>query len=83
MGNANRWASAATAAGFTVNRTPMYGAVFQTGAGWYGHVGVVTAVNGDGSITISDMNGIAGWGRVGTKTLSKGEWSSYYFIHGR
>ncbi|MDO5480754.1 MAG: LysM peptidoglycan-binding domain-containing protein, partial [Candidatus Saccharibacteria bacterium] len=49
MGNANRWASAAAAAGFTVNRTPMYGAVFQTGAGWYGHVGVVTAVNGDGT----------------------------------
>ncbi|MBQ9403098.1 LysM peptidoglycan-binding domain-containing protein [Candidatus Saccharibacteria bacterium] len=83
MGNANTWASAARSAGFTVNRTPAYGAVFQTTAGWAGHVGVVVGVNADGSVTISDMNGIAGWGRVGTKTISASEAASYNYIHGR
>ena len=82
MGNANMWASAARAAGFVVNRTPAYGAVFQTGGG-LGHVGVVIGVNPDGSVTISDMNGIAGWGRVGTKTISAGEAASYTYIHGK
>ena len=83
MGNAYNWAGAAAAAGFSVNKSPQAGDVFVSGRGYYGHVGIVSAVNGDGSITISDMNGIAGWGRVGTKTLSKSEWSSYSFIHGR
>lgn len=82
MGNANMWASAASAAGFVVNRTPAYGAVFQTGGG-LGHVGIVTGVNADGSVTISDMNGIAGWGRVGTKTISAAEAARYNYIHGK
>ena len=83
MGNANTWASAAASAGFKVNRTPAYGAVFQTSAGWLGHVGIVTGVNSDGSITISDMNGVAGWGRVGTSTISASQAGSFYYIHGR
>lgn len=83
LGNANTWANAARAAGFAVNRTPAYGAVFQTSAGWLGHVGVVTKVNSDGSIVISDMNGIAGWGRVGSKTISAAEAAQYTYIHGR
>ena len=83
MGNANTWASAARAAGFNVNRTPAYGAVFQTAASWLGHVGVVIGVNSDGSVTISDMNGIAGWGRVGTRTISASEAAQYTYIHGR
>ena len=82
MGNAYNWARSAAAAGFSVNKTPQAGDVFVSSRGYYGHVGIVTAVNGD-SITISDMNGIAGWGRVGTKTLSRSEWSSYSFIHGK
>lgn len=83
MGNANTWASAAASAGFKVNRTPAYGAVFQTSAGWLGHVGVVIGVNADGSVVISDMNGIAGWGRVGTKTISASQATQYTYIHGR
>ncbi|MBQ3271024.1 LysM peptidoglycan-binding domain-containing protein [Candidatus Saccharibacteria bacterium] len=83
MGNANTWASAAASAGFTVNRTPAYGAVFQTSAGWLGHVGVVLGVNADGSVVISDMNGIAGWGRVGTKTITAAQAAQYTYIHGR
>lgn len=84
MGNANSWARAAAAAGYAVNRTPVAGAVFQTtGGSYYGHVGIVNSVNSDGSITISDMNGIAGWGRVGTKTISQSEWSKYNYIYPR
>lgn len=83
MGNANSWAIAAARAGFVVNRTPAYGAVFQTTAGWAGHVGVVTGVNADGSVVISDMNGIAGFNRVGSKTISAAEAAQYTYIHGR
>ena len=56
LGNANTWAARAAAAGYTVNRTPSAGAIFQTSSGWYGHVGYVEAVNGDGSITVTEMN---------------------------
>ena len=56
LGNANTWASRAAAAGYTVNRTPAAGAIFQTSSGWYGHVGYVESVNGDGSITVTEMN---------------------------
>lgn len=84
MGNASSWARSAAGAGYTVSRTPVYGAVFQTAGGsYYGHVGVVTGVNGDGTITISDMNGIAGWGRVGTKTISAEEAARYNYIYPR
>lgn len=83
MGNANTWAAAAAAAGFSVNRSPQRGDVFQTAAGWAGHVGIVMSVNADGSITISDMNGIAGWGRVGTSVIPASQVSNYMYIHGR
>lgn len=56
LGNANTWASRAAALGRAVNRTPAAGAIFQTSSGWYGHVGYVEAVNGDGSITVTEMN---------------------------
>lgn len=64
-GNANTWDNRARAAGWTVSTTPVAGAVFQTDSGYYGHVGIVESVNRDGTINISDMNGIAGWNRVG------------------
>lgn len=84
MGNANRWDSAARAAGFLVDKSPSAGAVFQTaGMSYYGHVGIVESVNGDGTITISDMNGTAGWGRVGTRAVPASEWQRWNFIHGK
>lgn len=56
-GNASSWASRAAAQGYTVLRgQPVAGAVFQSGGGWYGHVGYVEAVNADGSIVASEMN---------------------------
>lgn len=56
LGNANTWAARASAAGYVVNRTPSAGAIFQTSSGWYGHVGYVESVNGDGSIVVTEMN---------------------------
>lgn len=66
-GNANTWAYYAPASGWTVSSTPNGpGAIAQTSAGAEGHVAYVEAVSADGTmIKYSDMNGLAGWGRVG------------------
>ncbi|MDR3125711.1 MAG: CHAP domain-containing protein [Candidatus Nomurabacteria bacterium] len=78
-GNANTWDNRARAAGWTVSSTPIAVAVFQTDSGYYGHVGIVESVNSDGTINISDMNGIAGWNRVGhANNVSAG---GYVFIY--
>lgn len=55
-GDAKYWARNASALGLLVDNNPEVGAVFQTTAGWYGHVGVVLAVNPDGSILVREMN---------------------------
>jgi len=65
-GNANTWARYARSSGWTVSSTPIVGAIGQTTAGWAGHVAIVEAVSADGKMMkYSDMNGIAGYGRVG------------------
>jgi surface antigen len=65
-GNANTWDSGARASGWTVSSTPVVGAIGQTDRGSQGHVGVVDEVSDDGTmIKYSDMNGLAGFNRVG------------------
>lgn len=67
-GNASSWAYYARLSGWTVSSTPQVGAIAQTpyAAGGEGHVAIVDAVSPDGSqIQIRDMNGVAGFGRVG------------------
>ena len=81
LGNARYWASQLASRGYSVGSTPAYGAVFVNYAGYYGHVGIVTAVYDDGDIEITDMNGVAGWGRVGSKTISKSEWAGWSFVY--
>ena len=81
LGNARYWASQLAAKGYSVGREPAYGAVFVSQAGYYGHVGIVTAVNDDGSIEITDMNGVSGWGRVGSKIVSASEAASYQYVY--
>ena len=79
-GNANAWAANARAQGYTVNRTPAAGAVFQTGSGWYGHVGYVEAVNSDGSIVVSEMNyGIPY--RAIRSTIPAASVGNFWYIH--
>ncbi len=66
-GNAYTWAIYAAQSGWNVSSTPHVGAIAQTSYGGFGgHVAYVEAVSPDGTqIKYSDMNGIAGWGRVG------------------
>ena len=66
-GNANTWDNYAAASGWSVSKIPKVGAIAQDNGGWLGHVAVVDAVSADGSmIKYSDMNGLAGWGRIGS-----------------
>lgn len=67
-GNANRWANGARLSGWTVSQVPRIGAIAQNSKGSMGHVGVVDDVKQEGGvwyIKYSDMNGIAGFNRVG------------------
>ncbi|HET9098034.1 MAG TPA: LysM peptidoglycan-binding domain-containing protein [Candidatus Saccharimonadales bacterium] len=67
-GNASSWAYYASMSGWNVSLAPTVGSIAQTAnaAGGEGHVAIVDAVSPDGAqIQIRDMNGIAGWGRVG------------------
>lgn len=62
-GNAATWAYYAALDGWTVSSAPKVGAIAQTNRN---HVGIVEAVSPDGSmIKYSDMNGLAGFDRVG------------------
>ena len=70
-GNARNWAAGARATpGWNVSQTPRPGAIAQTTAmHWLGHVAVVDEVRETSNgleIRYSDMNGLAGFGRVGT-----------------
>ncbi len=65
-GNANTWSYYAPLSGWTVSSTPVAGAIGQNPYPGLGHVALVEAVSADGTmIKYSDMNGLAGWGRVG------------------
>jgi surface antigen len=76
-GNAAEWYYAAQASGFSVGSVPEPGAIAWTGAGYDGHVAYVESVSGN-NVTISEMNGTAGWGRVDTRTVSA---SSFRYIY--
>ena len=81
-GNAATWASFARGSGYVVNGTPAVGAVMQDSysAGGYGHVAVVESINGDGSITVSEMN-YNGWNVYSRRTLDAGQAARYNYIH--
>ncbi len=68
-GNANTWAYYAPSSGWSVSKAPVVGSIAQSTGGAEGHVAFVEAVSEDGTtIKYSDMNGLAGWGRVGSTT---------------
>jgi surface antigen len=75
-GNASTWAYYARQSGWNVSSTPTIGSIAQKGGG-EGHVAIVTGVNPDGTVEVRDMNGFAGWGRVGTGTVSAGTFQNY------
>lgn len=80
LGNAKSWYDRAPTYGYDRGRTPRAGAAAVSVAGTYGHVMYVEAVNGDGSILISDYNR-AGPGEFGAKTLTAGQASSLYYVY--
>jgi surface antigen len=85
-GNAATWAYYARQDGFRVDKTPEVGAVMQTEGGWggytyFGHVGVVEKLNGDGGFTVSEMNATGGWNVVDYRTIPANQVSLYNFIH--
>lgn len=76
-GNANQWLANARAAGWATGNVPRVGAIAWTGAGPFGHVAIVEAVN-DNQVTVSDMN-YAGVGIVTTRLTSASEWGGFIY----
>lgn len=84
-GNAITWNINAELAGYVVNHTPSFGAIFQwpQAPGGEGHVAFVESVNPKtGSWTISEMNAV-GWDVVDERTYPKAAALFYNFIHNR
>lgn len=78
LGNARNWDDRAPSYGFKVSSTPKAGAAAVSNSGYYGHVMYVEAVNGDGSIIVSDYNR-AGTGKYDMNTVSPGGLKFVYF----
>ncbi len=74
LGNGGQWVANAAAQGYATGSKPQVGAIAETS----GHVTYVEAVHDDGTITISDMNGRAGFGNVGTQRVSAGNYRYIY-----
>lgn len=69
-GNAGTWIYNAKAMGYRTGRTPAAGSMIVTTENrYYGHVALVESVNGDGTITVSEMNYNA-WGKVDHRVIS-------------
>ncbi len=84
-GNADQWASSAASNGWTVTNTPRLDSVvvFQPGvqgAESLGHVALVTAVYGNGTFQIHEMNGPAGVGAYDFRTVSDQAGESFILI---
>lgn len=75
LGNGGQWVANAAARGYATGTTPRAGAIAEMA----GHVAYVEAVNGDGTLVISEMNGPAGFGVVGTRTVSASQYRGYIY----
>lgn len=73
LGNADTWVARAAAQGLPTGSAPRVGAVGQQGM----HVVYVQSVNGDGTVTISEMN-YGGLYRINTRTVPA---SSFMYIY--
>lgn len=74
LGNGGQWTANAAAQGFSTGSTARAGAIAETP----GHVMYVEKVYGDGTMLISEMNGSAGFGNVGTRRVPTGGHSFIY-----
>ncbi|MGY0234205.1 CHAP domain-containing protein [Longispora urticae] len=71
-GHARDWAAYASNAGLTVSTAAQQGDVAWWGGGDYGHVAVVSSVNGDGSVNVEEYN-VAAPGGYGTRPNLRAE----------
>ncbi len=74
LGNGGQWVASAAARGYATGSAPRAGAIAEMP----GHVAYVESVRGDGTIVISEMNGPAGFGVVGTRVVPA---SQYRYIY--
>ncbi len=74
LGNGGQWTANAAARGFNTGSTARAGAIAETP----GHVMYVEKVYGDGTMLISEMNGSAGFGNVGSRRVPT---SGHSFIY--
>lgn len=74
LGNGGQWVANAAAQGYATGSTPRVGAIAETS----GHVAYVESVNPNGTINISEMNGPAGYGVVGTRTVPANQYNYIY-----
>lgn len=68
-GNAGQWLRSASSHGWSTGKSPQAGAIVITSESWMGHVAIVEKVEND-KIIISEMNGPAGFGVVGLRSIS-------------
>jgi surface antigen/peptidoglycan hydrolase CwlO-like protein len=83
-GNANNMPSNARAAGFSTGSTPRAGSAGVISAGAYGHVVWIDAVNGDGTVDVSQYNyynaGGSGWGHYSKMRVSAATYDTYIYF---
>ena len=83
-GNANNMPSSARSAGFSTGGTPRVGSAGVISAGAYGHVVWVDAVNGDGTVDVSQYNyynaGGSGWGHYSKMRVSAATYDTYIYF---
>jgi len=83
-GNANQWPGSARASGYQTGSTPRANSVGVISAGQYGHVVWVEAVNGDGTVDVSQYNyynaGGPGWGHYSKMRVSAATYDTYIYF---
>lgn len=67
-GNAGQWLTNAQAQGRATGRVPAVGSIMVTSESWWGHVAIVTGVQGN-TVYVSEMN-YAGYGIESTRAVS-------------
>lgn len=83
-GNANQWPASARNSDYETGRTPRVNSVGVISAGQYGHVVWVEAVNGDGTVDVSQYNyynaGGSGWGHYSKMRVSASTYDTYIYF---
>jgi surface antigen len=78
------WPSSARAAGYSTGSTPRVNSVGVISAGAYGHVVWIEAVNGDGTVDVSQYNyynaGGPGWGNYSKMRVSAATYDTYIYF---